>query len=376
MAITPTADKKPWPLFRTLRGAAVGDLGPDLAAGVTLAAIAIPEQMATARLGGLAPQIGLFAFVAASLGFLVFGANRRMSVGADSTITPIFAGSLAGLAMAGSPQYGALAAALALMVGAILVLAGVFRLGWIADLLSRPVTTGFLAGVSLHIVISQAPTLLGLPEESGDIYSRLTALADHVGATNVTALSIGVAVFVVSLAAEKLDPRIPGALIALVGATIATATLGLAHHGVAVLGAGAGGLPTPKWPWLRLETVLPLVGLALVISLVVMVQTAVTTREFSGGDREADVDRDYVGVGVGGLMAGVFGAMPVNASPPRTAAVAAAGGRSGATASAAKSPVAPERPPAAATAAVRGGLAFTGMAPKTPAISPPTPTPT
>jgi len=330
MANTPTADSKRWPLFRTLWGVTAGDLGRDLAAGLTLAAIAIPEQMATARLGGLAPQIGLVTFVAATLGFVAFGANRRMSAGADSTITPIFAGALAALATIGSPYYGALAAALALLVGAVLLLAGVFRLGWIADLLSRPVTTGFLAGVSLHIVISQAPALLGLPEESGDVYRRLAQLAASVGATNPAALAIGLAVFAVTFGAEKLSPRVPGALIALVGATVAAATLRLARRGVAVLGAPPAGLPSPRMPWLSLEALAPLVGLALVIALVVMVQTAVTSREFSGPDGEADVDRDYIGIGAGGLLAGLFGAMPVNASPPRTAAVASAGGGSGA----------------------------------------------
>src|SRR5438270_59557 len=147
----------PWRLFCTLRGFGAADLNRDLMAGLTLAAIAIPEQMATARLGGFAPQIGFFAFMAGTLAFAAFGSSRFVSVGADSTITPIFAGSLALLATAGSPPYAGVAAALALMVGAILITAGIVRLGWIADLLSRPVITGFLAGISIHIVLSQLP---------------------------------------------------------------------------------------------------------------------------------------------------------------------------------------------------------------------------
>src|SRR5579864_5707711 len=163
MTADATALDRAWPLFRPLRGASFGGLGADLAAGLTLAAIAIPEQMATARLGGFAPQLGLFAFVAATLAFAAFGASRVLSAGADSTITPIFAGTLAALAAMGTPHYAALAAALALMVGAMVALAGLFRLGWVADLLSRPVITGFLAGIALHIAISQAPVILGLP---------------------------------------------------------------------------------------------------------------------------------------------------------------------------------------------------------------------
>src|SRR6202158_2210792 len=146
---------KAWPVFRSLSSYSLQFLARDLFAGLTLAAIAIPEQMATARLGGFAPQIGFFAFLAGSLAFAVFGSNRFLSCGADSTITPIFAGGLAALAASGTAEYQALAAALALMVGLLLLAAGTFRLGWIADLLSIPVTTGFLAGISLHIIISQ-----------------------------------------------------------------------------------------------------------------------------------------------------------------------------------------------------------------------------
>src|SRR6187401_892346 len=154
---TEAADKarRAWPIFRSLASFRLGDLPGDLIAGLTLAAIAIPEQMATARLGGFSPQIGFFAFIAGSLGFAALGSNRFLSCGADSTITPIFAGGLALLAASGSPDYQALAMALALLVGAILVVGSVFRLGWIANLLSTPVTTGFLAGISVHILVSQ-----------------------------------------------------------------------------------------------------------------------------------------------------------------------------------------------------------------------------
>ena len=321
-------DEKRWPIFRPLQGVKLGGVGIDLAAGLTLAAIAIPEQMATARLGGLAPQIGLFAFVAATLGFIVFGSNRVLSAGADSTIAPIFAGSLAGMAAVGTPLYGELAAVLALMVGALVAIAGVVKLGWIADLLSSPVLTGFLAGIAIHIVISQAPAALGLPEGSGHVYDRVAQIAGEAGRINWTAAAIALGVFAVTFGAEKLNPRIPGALIGLVGATILSAMLALGAQGLPLLGALPSGLPTPTLPRLHPESLVPLVGLAGVIALVVMVQTAAVTRSFSAGAADPDVDRDYLGVGVGGVVAGVFGAFPVNASPPRTAAVSEAGGRS------------------------------------------------
>ena len=144
---------KSWPVFRSLRGYQIGHLPGDLIAGLTLAAIAIPEQMATARLGGFPPQIGFLAFVAGSLGFALLGGNRFLSCGADSTITPIFAAGLALLATVGSPEYQPLAVALAFLVGLLLILSGLFRLGGIANLLSTPVTVGFLAGISLQILV-------------------------------------------------------------------------------------------------------------------------------------------------------------------------------------------------------------------------------
>src|SRR6476661_4676687 len=180
--------KHAWPLFSSLSSYS---LPGDLMAGLTLAAIAIPEQMATARLGGFPPQIGFFAFLAGSLAFAVFGSNRFLSCGADSTITPIFAGGLALVAVSGSPEYVALGVVLALMVGLVLVVGGIFRLGWIADLLSTPVTIGFLAGISVHILISQMPAILGLTSSNGPMLERLAILAEHLDQTNLFSLFIG-----------------------------------------------------------------------------------------------------------------------------------------------------------------------------------------
>jgi sulfate permease, SulP family len=158
-----------WPIFRGFVGWRFADLGPDLAAGLTLAAVAIPEQMATSRLGGFPPVTGFVVFIAGTLGFALFGSSRLLSAGADSAITPIFAGALAVLAASGSPGYIGLASLLALMTGAILVVGGLCRLGWIANLLSIPVMTGFLAGIAAHIAVSQLPTLLGVAAGKGNL---------------------------------------------------------------------------------------------------------------------------------------------------------------------------------------------------------------
>lgn len=316
-----------WLPLRALSGWTPRDLNGDLVAGVTLAAITIPEQMATARLGGFQPEIGFFAFVAASLAFALFGANRYLSAGADSTITPLFAGGLALLATTGSPQYVALAAMLALMVGLFVALSGMLRLGWIADLLSVPVTTGFLAGIAVHIVVSQLPGLLGLPHESGETLARIGEIAANLHLTNPYCLALGLGVFLIVLIGERISPRIPAALIGVVLATLAVSLFGLSDRGVDVLGALPNGLPSPGIPEISLDDVRGLLPLALLIAIVVMVQTAATSRSFASQEAP-DVNRDFVGVGAGSIASGLFGAFPVNASPPRTAIVAHTGGRS------------------------------------------------
>jgi SulP family sulfate permease len=320
---------KTWPVFRSLGGYRLQFLSRDLFAGLTLAAIAIPEQMATARLGGFTPQIGFFAFLAGSLAFAAFGSNRFLSCGADSTLTPIFAGGLAALAVAGSPDYVMLAAALALMVGLMLFAAGIFRLGWIADLLSIPVTTGFLAGISVHILISQMPAILGLPAPEGPMLQRVASLAAQLTQTNLFTLVIGLGVLAIITVSERINARIPGALIGLALASAAVVLLGLESRGVSVLGAVSAKMPALAVPIVSGGNLASLVSLSLIISIVIMVQTAATTRSFPSDPNDApDVNRDFVGVGVGSVLSGLLGAFPVNASPPRTAVVSETGGRS------------------------------------------------
>src|ERR1700726_4765460 len=282
-----TGARKAWPVFRSLSSYHIQFLTHDLFAGLTLAAIAIPEQMATARLGGFAPQLGFFAFLAGSLAFAAFGSNRFLSCGADSTITPIFAGGLAVLVASGAPEYQALAAALALMVGLLLVFAGIFRLGWIADLLSIPVTTGFLVGISVHILVSQLPGILGVQAPGGAMLHRMASLAMHLNETNPFTLLIGVGVLAIIALSERVNARIPGALIGLALASAAVVLLGLESRGVSILGAVSAKMPAVAIPVVSGGNLASLVSLSLIISIVIMVQTAATTRSFPSDPNDA-----------------------------------------------------------------------------------------
>jgi sulfate permease, SulP family len=323
-----TTGRRDW-LFASLRDYSPGWLSGDLIAAMTLAAIAIPEQLATARLAGMAPMAGLFAFAAGTFGFAAFGANRFVSVGADSTIAPIMAGALVALAVPGSVQYAGMAATLALLVGLVLVLARIVRVGWIADLLSIPVTTGFLAGISIHIIVGQLPSILGIEATHGNLMEQFADVVGRARHFRAGPLAIGVGVLVLSQVAERVNPRIPGALIGLVVGALAVKLLALDRHGVAVLGAlpiapPALTLALPSW-----DDIAQLLPAALIVALVCMMQTAAVVRSFpSDPGGTEDVSRDFAGVGAGCILAALFGAFAVNASPPRTAVVCESGGRS------------------------------------------------
>ncbi|MGH6813996.1 MAG: SulP family inorganic anion transporter, partial [Methylocella sp.] len=308
---------------------AARDLGADLVAGLALAAVALPSQMATAHLAGFPPVTGLIAFAAASIGFAAAGANHFLAACADSTIAPIFAGGLATLATSGSHDYFALCASFALMAGGILVCCGLFRLGWIADLVSRPVTIGFLAGIAVHIVISQLPHLLGIAAPEGGLLQKAFLIAGKLGETNRVSLWLGLVVFAVTVCAEWISPRFPGALLGIGAATVAVYWFGLERDGVAVLGRVPGEFPRLHLPAIVFADLVQTVPLAFVVVATIMVQTAATTRSFVAvPGATASINRDFTGVGAANLMAGLFGAFPVNASPPLTGVVAETGGRS------------------------------------------------
>lgn len=315
-------------ILSSLRGYRRSWALPDALAAITLIVIAVPEQLATSRLAGMPPVTGFYAFIAGSVLFALLGSNPQMSVGADSTIAPLFAVGISHLAPLESTRYVYDVAILAVAVGVLVALVGLLRLGWIAEFLSTPIITGFLAGIAVIIVVHQLPDLFGLPSVSGSTLHRIDVVVRHLGDTNGWSLAIGVVVFAVVVSAERIDRRLPGALVGLVGSTIVVGVLGLHAHGVAVLGSIAHGAPhlgLVGLSWTKLRSVMPI---AAVVALVVVSQTAATTRAFADqGDYAVDVNRDFVGTGAGSIAAGICGAFPVDASPARTAAVASASGR-------------------------------------------------
>ncbi len=213
------------------------------------------------------------------------------------------------------------------MVGLILAGAGFFRAGWVANLFSIPVLTGFLGGIAVHIVFSQTPSFLGVVGGSGSFLQRASQIAMGAGGTKPLAVLTGLSCLAVIVVSERLSRRLPGPLLALVGATVASMAFGLENEGLGTVGAFSVTPPHIALPDVNPDDFGKVLGLSAIIAVVVMVQSAATSRSFPGLPGEIpDIDRDFIGLGAGSLLSGLFGAFPVNASPPRTAIVAESGG--------------------------------------------------
>jgi sulfate permease, SulP family len=195
-------------------------------------------------------------------------------------------------------------------------------------LLSVPIITGFLAGIAIHIAVSQLPAFLGIENASGDFLDTVSNLARNFVHLNPATLTIGVAVFAITFFCEKVDIRLPGALVAIVLASVTVRWFGLASQHVAILGVIPASTATIALPIITFADLGKLLPIAVIVSLVVMIQTAATSRSFQGDPDAIDVNRDLIGVGFGNILSGIFGGFPANSSPPRTAIVAESGGKS------------------------------------------------
>lgn len=314
-----------WSLPRALTRAG---LRAELLAGVTLLAIAIPEQLATSRLADVPAFTALIAFMAATMAFTIVGSNPIMSVGADSTIAPLFAVALVRLAPGNSTHYLELVAATAVVTGIGVALVGLFRLGWIADFLSLPIVAGFLGGIGLIIIVHQLPSALGIASGGASIVSRLHVIVSELASVHVAAVVLSIGTLALMLVGEKLNARLPWALLAIGLATAASQLFALSTHGVAQLGSVSARLPTWHLRWLDLHEWGVVMTTSLTLIIVVLSQSAATARASADELGVADdLSRDFVGVGVANVVAGLVGTFPVDASPARTTVVHLAGGR-------------------------------------------------
>jgi high affinity sulfate transporter 1 len=304
-------------------------LGAEIVAGATLAALGIPEVMGYANIAGMPVVTGLYTILIPIAVFALVGSSRHLVVGADSATAAMLAGGIATMAVAGSPEYVALAGAVALATGVVLVLARLARLGFLADFLSRSVLIGFLTGVGIQVAIGQLDGVLGIAGATGNTLEKLAYDLTHLGDATTSDVVISAAVIAVVLGAKAIDRRIPGALLAVVGSIVVSWQLDFPGDGISVLGPVPGGLPTPSFPDVGWSEVVSLSATVGAIVLVILAQSAATSRAYAARYREDfSEDEDLVGLGAANLAAGLTGTFVVNGSPTKTQMVDGAGGRS------------------------------------------------
>jgi len=314
--------------FGVLNGFQRADLGPDIIAGLTLAAISIPECMGYTKIAGTPVVTGLYTILLPLAAFALFGSSRHLVVGADSATAAILFAGLTGLAQPNSPHWLTLASMAALLTAACLFLASVLRLGFLANFLSRTVLVGFLSGVGVSLLVGQLPDMLGIRTRGHGFFGHLLQTARALPQTQMPTMLMSLAVLAVIFVCERFAKRAPGSLIAVVLAIAATWLFHLDQHGIAVVGRVQPGLPALRFPHASMSTALHLIPLSASMFLVILAQSAATARSFAQKHREPlDENRDLLALGAANALAGVSGTFVVNGSPTKTAVVDAAGGR-------------------------------------------------
>ncbi|WP_392959145.1 SulP family inorganic anion transporter [Streptomyces sp. LN245] len=299
----------------------------DLLAGVTVAAYLVPQVMAYASVAGLPPVVGLWAILPALVLYALVGSSRLLSVGPEST-TALMTATVVGPLAGGDPErYAVLASALAVAVGLMCVVAWAARLGFVADLLSRPVLIGYLAGVALIMMVDQLTKLTGVPTDGSGFFPKLASFLGNLDEVHPATVVFSAATLVVLYLATRFRWRVPGPLLVLVAGTAVVAAFGLEDHGLAVIGKIPAGLPRPDFPPLDTlpQLLLPAVGVLLVgYTDFILTARAFTTDD---GGTEMDANQELLALGAANLGAGTFQGFPVSSSASRTALAQSAGGR-------------------------------------------------
>jgi high affinity sulfate transporter 1 len=305
-----------------------GWLRGDVLAGITLAAVAIPECMGYARIAGMPVVTGLYTILLPLAAFALFGSSWHLVVGADSATAAILYGGLIGLAQPLSPDWLELASATALLTAGLLLVARILQLGFLANFLSRTVLVGFLSGIGITLVVKELPDMLGVPTQGSGVLAELLDTVRQAPSAQPATLALAAGVLVLIVLAERFAPRLPAALLAVGLAILATWSLQLEQHGVQVVGTVPPGLPTFRLPNPPVGDAPQLLSTGAAILLVVLAQSAATSRSFAEKyDERLDENQDLVGLCLANAVAGLSSTFVVNGSPTKTAVVDAAGGR-------------------------------------------------
>jgi len=318
------------PGLDTLRRYETAWLPHDIFAGIVLATMLVPVGIAYAAASGLPGIYGLYATIIPLLAYALFGPSRILVLGPDSALAAVILGVVLPLSGGDPLRAATLAGMMAIVSGTVCILAGIARLGFVTDLLSKPIRYGYMNGIALTVLISQLPKLFGISVEGGGPLRSLWAIAGAIlaGNTNWVAFGIGLGTLMVILLLQN-NRRLPGILIAVVGATSVVSALGLGtHHGVAVLGPLPQGLPGFAVPWIAYSDIFPVLIGGCAIALVSFADTSVLSRAYAArlGDH-VDPNQEMVGLGAANLATGFFQGFPISSSGSRTPVAEAAGAR-------------------------------------------------
>ena len=316
------------PQLVTLRGYQRSWLRGDLAGGVTVAAYLVPQVMAYATVAGLRPVAGLWAALPALVIYALLGSSPSLSMGPEATTALMTAIAIGPLAAGDPARYAELAATLALLVGAMAAAAWVLRLGFVADLLSRPVLVGYMAGVAFIMIAGQLGRITGVPVTGEEFTGQLRSFARDAGMAQPAILAVAAAVLAFLALLRWRWPAIPGPLLAVLLATAAVAAFGLARHGVTVVGPIPAGLPSPQLPALHPRSLQRLLLPAFTVLIVGFSDDVLTGRSFARHGQTIDANRELLALGVANAGAGLVHGFPVSSSATRTAIAVTNGSRS------------------------------------------------
>jgi SulP family sulfate permease len=316
-------------IFQGIRPVSRAGAVRDALAGFTLAAMNIPQVLGYTKIAGTPVVTGLYTLLLPLVAFAALGSSRYLVVAADSATAAILAGGLSPMAPMASEQYVALAGLVALLTAGCLLLARLFKLGFLADFLSQTVLVGFLTGVGFQVGIAVLGEMLGVPVDTHRTVEQLARVVLGLPQVHGSTICLSGAVVVIVLVCRRLAPRLPGPLFAVVGAVAASAAFDFSAHGITVIGPVAGGLPRIGLPEVSWREVLTLLPVAASCFLMIVAQSAATARAYASRHRQTlDENADLVGLSAANAAAALSGTFVVDGSPTQTAMVEASGGRS------------------------------------------------
>jgi SulP family sulfate permease len=316
-------------LFQGIRPVSRAGLVRDAMAGLTLAAMNVPQALGYTKIAGTPVVTGLYTLLLPLVAFATFGSSRYLVVAADSATAAILAGALSHMAPVASAHYVALAGLVAMLTAGCLLLARLFKLGFLADFLSQTVLVGFLTGVGFQVGIAVLGEMLGVAVDSRRTIEQLVQVVRGLPQLHVPTICLSAAVVAVVLACRGLAPRLPGPLFAVVGAVAASAAFDFSAHGITVIGPVAAGLPRLGIPDVEWDEALALFPVAGSCFLMIIAQSAATARAYASRHHETlDENADIVGLSAANAAAALSGTFVVNGSPTQTSMVESSGGRS------------------------------------------------